>query len=183
MIPRQVALPVFICVALLQLAVPLSMISRREVTLRHGRQYRFKTAPVDPYDAFRGRFVALGMENNSGPPAAGAQFSRGQKAYALIEEDGEGFARIAEVSPTRPREGGYITARVRYASGDTVHLGLPFDRYYMNERRAPQAERAYRDHSRRGNRDAYVAVRVRSGFAVLEELYVAGKPILEFLEE
>ena len=40
---------------------------------------------------------------------------------------------------------------------------------------------SYREFSSRQAHDAYVTVRIRDGFAVLEELYVAGQPILEFL--
>ena len=55
--------------------------------------------------------------------------------------------------------------------------GYPF----LEESAAPKAEAAYREHSRAGNQDAYVTVRVRNGFSALEELYVAGKPIHDFL--
>lgn len=53
----------------------------------------------------------------------------------------------------------------------------------MEESQAPEAEQAYREHSRRETRDAYVTVRVLYGMAVIEELYVDGKPIREFLKE
>ena len=39
-----------------QFGVMGHMIIRRELTLRRGRVCRFLTAPVDPYDAFRGRY-------------------------------------------------------------------------------------------------------------------------------
>ena len=58
---RKLLITSFILLCLVQTAVPLSMIARREFTLRNGRVYKFKTAPVDPYDAFRGRFVALAV--------------------------------------------------------------------------------------------------------------------------
>jgi hypothetical protein len=48
---------------------------------------------------------------------------------------------------------------------------------------APEAETAYRKHSRRGQHDAYVAVRVRAGHPVPEEMYIAGEPILDHLEQ
>ena len=51
------------------------------------------------------------------------------------------------------------------------------------EKAAPAAERAYRKHSRKDSKDAYVTVRIKSGFAVLEELYVGEKPILEFIKQ
>jgi uncharacterized membrane-anchored protein len=53
---------VFAVVGLAQLAVPASLIWKREQTLRHGSVWKFRTAPVDPVDAFRGRYVALEFE-------------------------------------------------------------------------------------------------------------------------
>ena len=61
-------------------------------------------------------------------------------------------------------------------------LELPFERFYMEEELAPEAERVVRERSRGGQRDAYIAVRVRSGSAVIEDLFVGGKPIREFLQ-
>ena len=51
----------------------------------------------------------------------------------------------------------------------------------MNEDLAPAAEQAYLEHTGRGEREAHVAVRIKDGFAVLEELYIEGAPIGEFL--
>src|SRR5205085_8475834 len=53
---------VFVLVALAQLAAPGSLIWKRENTLRKGSVWKFRTAPVDPVDAFRGRYVALQFE-------------------------------------------------------------------------------------------------------------------------
>jgi uncharacterized membrane-anchored protein len=176
-------LGLFGCVALAQLAAPVSMIAKRETTLRTGRQFRFRAAPVDPYDAFRGRYVALRLEASDVVTTSAARFKAHQKVYARIVEEADGFARIAEIAAERPKDGDYIVTRLDYPYGNKVHVPLPFDRYYMNENLAPAAERAYREHSRREARDAYVTVRVRNGFAVLEQLHVAGKPIEQFLRE
>jgi len=53
---------VFVLVAFAQLAVPGSLIWKREHTLRQGNVWKFRTAPVDPVDVFRGRYVALHFE-------------------------------------------------------------------------------------------------------------------------
>ena len=53
---------VFALVGFAQLAVPASLIWKRERTLRQGHVWKFRTAPVDPVDAFRGRYVALEFE-------------------------------------------------------------------------------------------------------------------------
>ncbi|MCX8038472.1 MAG: GDYXXLXY domain-containing protein [Candidatus Sumerlaeia bacterium] len=175
----------FCCVALLQLAAPASMILTREAALRKGRLWKFRTAPVDPYDAFRGRFVALNVEAARHVEVSKpAEFKRGQKVYVLLEETSEGFARITDVVAKRPVGDAYIEARVGYlTSSNPVNLILPINRYYMNEKAAPQAERAYWEHSRIDRQNAYVTVRVRNGLAVIEGLYIGDKSIEDFVRE
>ena len=175
-------LGLFTCLAFVQIATPVSMIVRREVTLREGRQWRFRTKPVDPYDAFRGRYVALRIAEDTAPIPKEVKLVRNQKVYTLLKEDEKGFAKITGVSVKRPPGDAYLQAKVSYVQGKKVHLRLPFNRYYMEEEKAPAAETAYRKHSQRKSRDAYITVRVKAGFAVVEELYVGGKPILEFIQ-
>lgn len=178
---RQTLIAIFAAVAALQLAAPFSMISKRELTLREGTLFKFRTAPVDPYDAFRGRYVALQLEAAHCTATNAASFQNGQAVYALLENDADGFARVLQVVADHPAKGEFIKTRVQYVNGSTLALQWPFDRFYLPEALAPEAEKAYRIHSSRGNRTAYVAVRVRSGFAAIENLYVDGLPILEFV--
>lgn len=166
---------------LAQLAVPASMILKRERTLAHGQTFKFRTAPVDPYDAFRGRFVALGFDQNSVVAPPGHDFARGQTVHVLLAEDADGFATLGELRRERPDAAPYLTTKILYVGGDVVHLRLPFDRFYMDEDAAPAAERAYRQNSASSNRNAYVQVRIEKGFAVLEDLYVDGTPIRNYL--
>lgn len=179
---RRTALGLFLCLALAQLAVPASMIVRRELTLHYGRQYRFLTAPVDPYDPFRGRYVALQLQANTAPTLPGTEITPGQGVYAILSEDTAGFATIASLSLAPPGGDTYFQTSVNYVSGDRVHVALPFDRYYTDEHLAPAAERAYQHYSRGQTHEAYITVRIREGLAVLEELYIAGKPLREFLQ-
>jgi len=181
---KRIIIGLFSCLVLIQIVVPLSMIAKKEAILKNGKQFKFKTAPVDPYDAFRGRYVALRIASDSAPNP-GNNFNPGGKVYAHIALDDQGFAVISKVTAKRPKEGDYIktTTRYRFDSDGKIFLNMPFDRYYMEENAAPAAEAAYRKHSSQGNESAYVTVRIKSGFAVLEELYVGGKPILEFIEQ
>ena len=166
---------------LAQLAVPASMILKRERVLAHGQAFKFRTAPVDPYDAFRGRYVALGFDGNSVAAPPGHEFARGQTVHVRLEEDADGFAKLAEILRDRPDAAPYLTTKIRYVGGNLVHLHLPFDRFYMDENEAPAAEGVYRQNSVRSNRNAYVQVRIEKGFAVLEDLYVDGTPIRNYL--
>lgn len=175
---------IFCGVALIQLWVPLSMIARREATLKHGATFKFRTRPVDPYDAFRGRYVRLRYESNNVATTNATRFYRGQKVYVGIDVDEDGWARLTDIGVERPREGAYLKTQVQYHRNnqDCVRVNLPFDRFYMNEDDAPEAERQYRHASQREDRRAYALVRVRSGRAVIEDLYIEDLPIREFLQ-
>ena len=164
-----------------QLAVPASMILKRERVLAHGQAFKFRTAPVDPYDAFRGRYVALGFDRNTVAAPPGHDFARGQTVHVRLAEDADGFATFAEILRERPDAEPYLTTKIQHVGGNMVHLRLPFDRFYMDENEAPAAEQAYRQNSVRSNRNAHVQVRIEKGFAVLEDLYVDGQPIREHL--
>ncbi|MBU2251261.1 MAG: GDYXXLXY domain-containing protein [Candidatus Omnitrophica bacterium] len=173
----------FLAVCLIQVVTPLSMIIKRENTLNNGQQFKFKTAPVDPYDAFRGRYVALRIENDYLPVADQKEFIKGQTVYALINVDDQGFAAFTAAVTQRPKGKPYIKAKVRYVSQGKVYLDLPIDRYYMEEKATPAAERVYRQRSRRNKQDAYVIVKIKDGFAVIEGLYIAGQRIEDAVKQ
>ena len=184
---RNTLIAAFVVLALIQAAVPLFMIARREATLRNGVQYKFRTAPVDPADPFRGRYVALRMEQESVVVPKEADYRRGERVYATLTKTPDGFTRFGALSRTRPESEAFIKVRVRYPQSwgatNSVYLDLPFDRYYMNEKQAPRAEQAYWQNSRRTNQNAHVTVRVKSGSAVLESLYIGDKKIEDYLKQ
>jgi uncharacterized membrane-anchored protein len=163
---------IFIPLTVIQLAVPGWMIYRQEQILQHGREFKFQTAPVDPYDAFRGRYVALQFAVVP-PPDYNVQ---DKKVWMRFEVDENGFAKIKEVCKTPLVGDDVVMATRRYG-----RLQFPFDRYYMEEMAAPKAETAYRDNSRSRRQNAYATVRILSGHAAIEELYIENKPIREFL--
>jgi uncharacterized membrane-anchored protein len=174
---------ILVAVCLLQLLVPASMIGRREATLHSGTAYRFKTRPVDPYDAFRGKYVALRFEEEIAT-TDGSQIENGQRLFVEVSEGADGFAKLGMASRKRPEGASYIKVRANYSSGgNTINVELPFDRYYMNEKRAPEAERAYWDSNRGTNRNTYAVVKVLNGMAVTEGLYIDGVHVKEYLEK
>jgi uncharacterized membrane-anchored protein len=180
---NKIALALFALVAVAQCAVPASMILKREWTLEHGTLLRFKCAPVDPYDAFRGRYLAIAVEQNTVPNPKHLMIGSDQRIFATVEIGDDGYAKFTGFSIQRPDEATYLELSVwNNSGGDDLRVRLPFDRYYLEENIAPEAERIYFSRIR-SERDAYVTVRVRDGFAVLEELYVEDTPILEYVRK
>lgn len=161
-----------------QLAVPAGLIAKHEVVLRHGVAYRFRTQPVDPYDAMRGRYVALRFAQEENVPldvASGCE--RGDRVHAVLGEDEHGFARIEVVTRDRPRDRASMPVDVVYVHQGKVRVRFPFDRFYMNEKLAPTAERAYAEATRVTATNSYAVVRVLNGTAVIEQVVVGGIPI------
>ncbi|HUP92954.1 MAG TPA: GDYXXLXY domain-containing protein [Solimonas sp.] len=195
-------LAAFALLAAVQLGVPAHLIQRQQQTLAHGAEYRFKTAPVDPADPFRGRYVALNFTAACAPlPSPGEPDGRHEsKWFALLATDGEGYARIADLSRERPTDGDYIQVRSQPSggcAGGGGRLEFPFNRFYLPEQMAPQAEAAYMASNRRRTAlpapaegteppdprvPAYARVRVLDGNAALQELVLDGLPLREFLE-
>ncbi|MDD9938834.1 MAG: GDYXXLXY domain-containing protein [Myxococcales bacterium] len=182
MSPR-ISLGLFGLLCAVQLFVAGSSIARHELALRRGTPYRFETAPVDPLDLFRGRYVQLRFEAEVVPlPLPDAL--RGEHVYAVLSEDARGFARITKLQAEPPTRGDYLHVRAvpsfRGPGEPATLLTLPFDRFYMEESLAPDAERLYRERAR-GAAPAYAIVRVHEGLPVLEDLHVDGKPIADFV--
>jgi uncharacterized membrane-anchored protein len=167
---------VFVLLAFAQLAVPASLIWKRERTLRRGSVWKFHTAPVDPVDAFRGRYVALEFEAEGQEVSPPPNASYHQTIFVTLRQNPDGFAEIDQVNSSPPAGDDFIEAQL---AGRTV--SLPFDKYWVTERDAPAAEAAYRAQSRRDKRNAFTTVRVFRGDAALEQLYLDGLPLGEYL--
>ena len=167
---------VFVLVAFAQLAVPGSLIWKREHTLRQGNVWKFRTAPVDPVDVFRGRYVALHFDVETQEISPPPNSNYGDKVFVTLKANAEGFAEINQVFATKPAGDDFIEAQL---SGKMV--SLPFDKYWVTERDAPAAETAYQNLSRRGNQNAYVSVRVFRGDAAIEQLYLDNQPLGDYL--
>jgi uncharacterized membrane-anchored protein len=177
---KKTALIIFALVAFAQLSVPAVIAWQRVQTLAHGRVWKFKTAPVDPEDALRGRFVWLRFmaEEYTAPE----KFVGVDHVYAVLKEDADGFAQVDHVSTT-PLSGDNVMKvdPGGYWDNTGQHIRFPFNQFWITEKRAPEAEKAYRDNSRRGQQNAFVTVRVRNGDAAMEQLYLDNQPLPEYL--
>jgi hypothetical protein len=116
----------------------------------------------------------------------GSAFHYGQDVYLTIQTTGTGHAKISAIFRHAPSGGrNYLKAKINYASkvNDSlwaVALNLPFNEYYMNEFKAPLAEKMYRDSSRQ-NGDTYAKVKIFRGNAVLEGVYINDRKIEELI--
>lgn len=171
-----------------QLAVLGTMIQSRERVLREGEAFRFKTRPIDPADPFQGRYVSLGFENDFVPASSGETVGLRHRApiYASIETGEDGFARFSGWSRAKPTKGAYLKTRYlgqhhrwdqekRISVSQGLRIDMPFNRFYMDEAKAPRAEAATRDASRGTN--CWAIVRVLNGRSVVEDVIAMGQSL------
>ena len=177
-----------------QFAIPISMIKNWENILRNGELFRLKTRPIDPADPFQGRYVWLGFENNYIPYSKEEHPDIAYKApiYATIEHGEDGFAHFTEWHREKPTKGHFLKTRARghrydqnLATKESIYKGLrldiPFDRYYMDEAKAPRAERLTREATRSTN--CWVNVRILNGKAVIEDVFAEGESLRDLAAE
>jgi hypothetical protein len=170
---------IFAVVALAQLAVPAWAIRMRIETLSKGKLWKFRTAPVDPVDALRGRYVALSFAAEKVPQAE--RLPPASIAYAFLKEDSNGFAEIDHLSTTPEKGDNVMAVQPGGWWDDSQHVDFLFDKFWLSEKIAPQADRAYAAGSRKDKENAYATVRVHNGDAALEQLYIDNQPLLEYL--
>ena len=175
-------------VILVQFAVIAALIRGKERILREGDVFLFKTLPIDPSDPFQGRYVQLRFEANriSGKNGQDSGLSYKEPLYALIETGADGFAFFSGWRRDKPASGAFLRTRYlgdqgewdqagRRSAQKAIRISLPFDRYYMNEAKAPQAEKAVWETTRGTN--CWASVRILQGKAVVEDVFVRGRPL------
>lgn len=119
---------------MLQAGILAWMIIQREIILSQGELYKFKVAPVDPYDAFRGRYVRVNIEGD-GPFRTDTQLRRGMHLYPSLVVDANGIASLTNPAVKPPINMPYIKVKCRYSNPEMRESGIVitnFDKHANN---------------------------------------------------
>jgi uncharacterized membrane-anchored protein len=183
---KKILTPVFIIVALVQLYIPAKMIWDREDILETGNEYRFRSAAIDPFDPFRGKYITLTFEASTYEVSNGQDWSMGETIYVSLETDKSDFAKIKSVSKEKPSGSqDFVKARVRWVNvsgANILNIEYPFDRYYMEESKAADAELTYMQSQRDSSEIVYALVSVKNGDAVLKDVFIDGTSLREIVK-
>ena len=165
----------FALVIVAQWFIPLQMITEQEDILNTGKLYKFKTAPVDPYDAFRGKYIYLNYTNNEVKVTNDEKFAYDDDVFVQLK-DSSGYALIQSVSKKEPSTDDYVKAKISYSNTNnfrkTIGVEYSFNRYYMNENKAESAETSYNEANRIPNQKTYALVAVKKGKAVIKDVII-----------
>lgn len=79
-----------------------------------------------------------------------------------------------------------MKAKVAYVTDNGTNrltIDYPFDRFYMEESKARDAEMAYRESQLDTTQTTYALVKIKAGEAVLKEVMINGIPIREIVAD
>ena len=187
MLNKKLLIFIMIVVFLLQWYVPASMILEREKVLRAGKAYKIRTAPVDPNDPFRGKYVSLNFLRNRFPASATVkkEFTPGDPVFLVPAIDKEGFFVIDTILKKPPQhQNDYLEVTFSYfgENGKDMVFNYPFDRYYMDEFKAPGAEQTYSSAMRDTSAKTYALVRIWKGNAVIEDVLINDSSLTDLVK-
>jgi len=179
----------FILVALAQIYVPAKMIFDREDVLETGTEYKFRAAPIDPNDPFRGKYITLNYVDNNYPVKDDGSWVNGESVFVTLLIDKDGFASIGDVTKEKPLNSqDFLKTKMRLMNPDTIdsyvkmEIEYPFDRYYMGEFKANDAEQAYSKSLQDTTLVTYALVSIKNGDAVLKDVLIDGISIEEIVK-
>ncbi len=159
----------------LQIVVLLVMIGSRWAILAYGEKILLKTAPVDPWDLFRGDYVVLRYEISELDlktiSSDSENYKRNETVYVALAQ--EGPYRVARsVSKNRPAGTLFIRGRVQWHNTWDRRLSLTYgiESYFVPQHQGLEIE------SQLTTLDAEVSVD-RRGNASLSRLFIKGQEV------
>jgi uncharacterized membrane-anchored protein len=183
---KAIALPLFIVMCLAQWLVPGKMIYDSERVIDEGVLYKFKTRPIDPSDPFRGKYITLNFDATSLTLPDSANWQGGEEVFVTFTIDSAGFATPSGIYREEPDTESYLKTTVNYFNTYNhyeVFFNLPFDRFYLEESKASQAEQLYWQAQADTAQVAYGLVTIGKGQAVLTDVMINDKSVVDIINE
>ena len=174
---------------------PVRTILRFSFPSEKGMVFRFPVTAYDPYDPMRGRYVRLNfnnLERNIRLPKKNRdlKFRNRQNIFAVLEPGRDGTARIVDlVSERKEIPAGKIFLPVQFLWSNreydakkrkhrnrwTHNIRLPFNRFYLNEKKAPEAEKLLQDRKTKAELSVII---FGDGVYQVQNLVINGKPLV-----
>ncbi len=184
---KKILLLLFVLTVVAQWFVPLQMWQHQKNILKTGKEFKFKTAPIDPTDPFRGKYITLRYDTDFiYVKDTNIQWKSGEILYAKITNDSLGFARIDSVFKHPPKStSDFIKTKVTSSYDNSqINIEFPFDRYYMEESKAPGAETLLsQQDANLLPLETYAVVSIKNGEGTLKEVFVNEVPINQYVKK
>jgi uncharacterized membrane-anchored protein len=194
----------FFAFALAIIIVPIYVIMSSQDILTNGTYYKFRPQAYDPIDPVRGHYLQINYNRDNIP--TDDDIKSHDDVYVSIGVDDEGFAYFKKVFKNKPKKGDYLAVKAMYVSGmeeirqgvfsrqsnaiveddrgnykKTVTIEVPdnMSRFYINEDYGLAGEKAFL----KERESAYIGIRIKGGLARIQDIYLKGTPIMEYLKK
>lgn len=172
---KNILITLFLFVVAAQLFVPLQMIYNQEDIINTGKLVKFQCEPIDPNDPFRGKYITLNFKESGIKVKNLKEWNSNEAIFAKIETSKDGFAKIKSISKSEPNDNSiYLKLKINYLAGheNKIYLDFPFNRFYMNENKAKNAEKVYAQSTLDTTKIAYALVATKNGEAVIKDVLI-----------
>lgn len=134
-------------IVVIQILFLFGMIGVKYYILRYGTQVLLRSAPVDPWDMFKGEYVRLNYEISrvKDPDIAIEKKDLRNKTFYVVLEKGENYWSAVSISPVRPALDSNqvcIKGRVVYYDyrDNQYNMAYGIETYYVEEGTGRQIE-------------------------------------------
>ena len=195
--PNILRLVFFVAAFAAALYYPVNRVLSFERPKEKPVEMRFPVRAYDPYDPMRGHYLQLSFDTRLKLPKGECEWMaprdgvrRRPQALAVLETGPDGNARVTGFAPLDAPPAGKPFVRLPYyyafkdKKDDGLHVSfrLPFDRYFINEKLAPDAEVLIGNITRGKKHSAVLVVNVYAdGRHAVKDLLVDGRPLLTHL--
>ena len=158
------------------------MIYNQEDILNSGKIVKFQCEPIDPNDPFRWKYITINFKENEIKVKSSKDWYSNETVFAKIITSKDGFAKIQSISKTEPTDNStYLKLKVDYVNDNEniIHLDFPFNRFYMNEYKAKNAEKVYAESTIDATKIAYALVATKNGEAAIKDVLIDNISIKE----
>lgn len=179
---KNLLITLFLFVVIAQLFVPAQMIYNQEDILNTGKIVKFQCEPIDPNDPFRGKYITLRFKESAIKVKNLKEWNSNETIFAKIKTSKDGFAKIKSISRTEPTDNStYLKLKINYIADyeNKIYLDFPFNRFYMNENKANNAEKVYAESTIDTTKIAYALVATKNGEAVIKDVLIDNISIKE----
>jgi uncharacterized membrane-anchored protein len=166
----------------LQVIILLAMVSMHGYTLLTGEPVMLKTAPIDPWDPFRGEYVQLNYDISqldAALPMEGYPYRSGQQVWVTLRR-GEPYWAAVAVSDRKPATGPgevALRGRIRWIDGPEegqqagrIFLSYGIEQFYVPEGQGRELQGQMVEM-------AVQAVVDKGGRAAIRSVFLEGEPI------
>lgn len=175
----------FVAMCAAQWFIPFRTIFDQETILSEGRLFKLQTAPIDPSDPFRGKYITLNFVENE-VKVSDPQAWYGHDYMYITLADSAGYGRISRASLYEQEGDDCFKVRILYVNSGNpglVAFEYPFERFYLEESKALQAEQLYWQSRSDSTQQVYATIRIRNGQAALENVMINDRPIADIVHE